>query len=182
MIKAIFFDWMGTLGNSDDMMVTKDNFLEFMNGELDESLLTKKFERIHLPKKEKERLSFQLKNSKHRLYSDSEKIIKDLKSKGYRLVLISNMYDISANRIQNLFPSFLKNFDLLLFSSEVGIMKPNKEIFKLALDKLNLRPAEVIMIGNKEPEDIFPAVGMGMNARLINRNKEKLKDVLGDLI
>ena len=76
-----------------------------------------------------------------------------LKSQGYRLGVISNVYSF---------------FDEVITSEEVGAKKPDKLIYDVALRKMNGDPEKSIMIGNKFKEDALGAVNAGMSAILVN--------------
>ncbi len=103
-----------------------------------------------------------------------------LKSKGYRLGVISN--GITIKQWEKLVRLNLHYFfDEIITSEEVGVEKPNKAIFKDALDKMNCKAEKSIMIGNKFEVDIMGAVDAGMSAILVNSHiseekKQKIKD------
>lgn len=58
----------------------------------------------------------------------------------------------------------------LVTSEEVGVEKPDPLIFNYALQKLNLNPEEVIMIGDSHEKDIVGASQVGIKGFLININ------------
>ncbi len=62
----------------------------------------------------------------------------------------------------------LDYFDYIVISGEVGIKKPNPEIFSFALKELNLSPSEVIYIGDA-PEDIHAAQSANIIPIIIKR-------------
>ncbi|MBZ1345440.1 MAG: HAD family phosphatase [Candidatus Nealsonbacteria bacterium] len=74
-------------------------------------------------------------------------IVKKLKKK-YRVGLISNIYDFCAKI--NAERGFGVAFEPAIMSYEVGLAKPEKEIFELALKRLNLEADECVFIDNKE--------------------------------
>lgn len=59
-----------------------------------------------------------------------------------------------------------KYFDHFVISSEVGYLKPRKEIFQYALKLLDVRPHEALHIGDLFKADVVGAVSCGMNACL----------------
>ena len=137
-----------------------------------------------IPEGPREEISFMLQEAIHWLYPESQKLISGLRPE-YKLAIISNIYDITAQKVNELFPSFLQNFDVMTFSSEVGLKKPNPDIFTYTLKKLNkvcntyIQPNEVVMVGDKQDKDVDPPIALGMNAILINRNNgSTLEDVL----
>ncbi|MDR0900763.1 MAG: TIGR02253 family HAD-type hydrolase [Methanobrevibacter sp.] len=103
-----------------------------------------------------------------------------LKSKGYRLAVISNGLTIKQwEKLVRLNLHYF--FDEIITSEEVGFEKPNKRIFEEALDKMGCKAERSIMVGNKFEVDTLGAVNTGMSAILVNSNiseqeKQKIKD------
>lgn len=58
----------------------------------------------------------------------------------------------------------------LISSEEAGVEKPEPYIFLLALEKLNLKPEQVIMIGDSFEKDIQGAQNLNISAYLIDDN------------
>ena len=54
--------------------------------------------------------------------------------------------------------------DFLVTSEEVGEKKPSTRIFSIALEKMNMHPADVIVIGDDEKRDIMGATTLGISA------------------
>lgn len=101
-------------------------------------------------------------------YEDTLPTLKDLKSRGLILGLISNV-------VQNMEPTYTElglqpylNFKVT--SAEVGCDKPSPEIFQAALKKARVKPDEVVYVGDQYDLDIVGARGVGMKALLIDRN------------
>lgn len=177
MIKAYFFDFNGTLGESqgDNMVRKKINDAEH------ELLLVKKLDGVYI--KNKNEVISILNNFDIIVYPDSEGVVSNLKY-NYKLAIISNMYDISAQRFRRLFPNFINPFDVVTLSAEVGMKKPDNKIFIYTLNELNritnsnISFKQVIMVGDKLHRDIEPARQLGMGTILIDRTKETLEDVI----
>jgi putative hydrolase of the HAD superfamily len=55
-------------------------------------------------------------------------------------------------------------FDTMIFSDEVGIRKPDPEIFHLAAHKLRVRPREAVHIGDNLKSDVWGAKNAGFRA------------------
>ena len=83
----------------------------------------------------------------------------DLKTKGYKLCIISNAgyNDILGWKDSNL--SLL--FDETVFSCEVGKIKPSKEIYEIAIEKMN-NPTTCIFVGDGGSDELFGAHNTGM--------------------
>ncbi len=64
---------------------------------------------------------------------------------------------------------FEKFFDEIIISDEIGIRKPNPRLFSYALDKLNVKPDETLMVGDRLDNDIEPARAINIHTALIHR-------------
>ncbi|MCS7149604.1 MAG: HAD-IA family hydrolase [Caldimicrobium sp.] len=86
--------------------------------------------------------------------------ISELKNSGFIRAVITNwdcrLYPILEGH------GLLEYFDAIFIGCEVGYLKPRPEIFQKALSHFNLKPVEVIMIGDSLKDDILPAQHMGM--------------------
>jgi len=171
-IKAYFFDFFGTLAFYTLKKEQRKILSEYHN-----ILLTNKFMESEIPKKIKKEFIEIFNKSKIYLYEDSERVIKRLK-KDYKIGIISNTYDIITKKIRKKFSNFIKKFDIVVFSSELGSMKPDHKIFFYALNKFVVDPQETIMVGDKLDRDIIPAEELGMNTILIDRDVNTLEDLL----
>ncbi len=181
MIKAYFFDWGDTLVTMEDTI----NFGKHLTNKEHESLLiTNDFSKVKLANGKRNLIYNALLEARFNLFPDSSTVIEKLKEEEYKLAIISNAYCITPERSRVCFPDFFKLFDIVTFSSEVGMRKPNKEIFTYTLNKLNkeynvdVLPNQVMMIGDREDNDIMPALQLGMQAKLINRTKQTLYDII----
>ena len=59
--------------------------------------------------------------------------------------------------------------DCLIISEEVGLRKPNKEIFVEALRRADTLPFETVYVGNSWDSDILPASQCGIKTIWLNR-------------
>ncbi len=176
MIKAYFFDFMNTLGNADkhvSYIITKKEFHD---------LLTKKLEDVELSEEYKAMVYSILSEVNFSLYGDSQDVVSRLKKEGYKLAIVSDMYN--PLRMRKQLSKFVNYFDVISLSSEVGFRKPDPRIFSNTLTKLNglngnnISFKEVMFIGDNYEKDIIPAQRLGMQARLIDRTKQTLSDVI----
>lgn len=55
-------------------------------------------------------------------------------------------------------------FDVMIFSDEVGIRKPDQRIFQLAARKLKVKPLETVHIGDNLKSDVWGAQSAGFRA------------------
>jgi len=104
---------------------------------------------------------------------DLEKTLRELKSRGYRLGVISNTCYFSET-MEKCFKkiSIFDVFDNFTFSYSLGRGKPNSEIFLKAIEKMDCKAEECIMVGDKIESDIIPAQKLGMKGILLDKNNK----------
>jgi len=66
--------------------------------------------------------------------------------------------------------------DALIVSEDVGFTKPDRRIFAVALDRLDLQPDEAVMIGDSWPADIVGARQAGIAAVWFNPRRLPMPD------
>jgi len=101
-------------------------------------------------------------------------VLTQLKKK-YKLALITNVLPTTAvERIHEILREveLFDFFDEIVVSSGVGYDKPAQQIFTIALEKLNVKPEEAVMVGNTISTDIFGGNRMGMKTVLIQLGQE----------
>ena len=104
----------------------------------------------------------------------------NLKSSGeFKIALLSN---ISRDWMSEALAIFneRKLFDEILLSGDINIVKPNPEIFKIMIEKLNLKPYECVMIDDVA-ENINGARIAGMHG-IVYFSPEQLKEDLNNLL
>ena len=70
-------------------------------------------------------------------------------------------------------------FAFILPSAEVGAEKPDEAIFRLALQRLGLRPEEVAHVGDQYETDVIGARAVGITPILLDREgKARYQDVI----
>ena len=62
-------------------------------------------------------------------------------------------------------------FQFTIVSSDYGFRKPERKMYELALQKLNLQPDEVIFVGNDMYRDIYGAHEIGMKTVFFRSNQ-----------
>jgi putative hydrolase of the HAD superfamily len=87
-------------------------------------------------------------------------LIKDLKSKGYRVGLLSNTIPATAEDIRK--HGGYDLFDFTVLSYETGYTKPDPEIYQIAMDNLpGIEPSEVVFLDDQE-KCLPPAQALGI--------------------
>jgi epoxide hydrolase-like predicted phosphatase len=104
-------------------------------------------------------------------------IMKRLRGK-YRLVLVSNVDVVRYGFIKKKFPELMV-FDDYVLSYELGVMKPDPEIYRIALEKARALPAESVFIDDMM-ENIEGAEALGIRSVLYGPETDLEKE-LGSL-
>lgn len=88
-----------------------------------------------------------------------EQVIR-LRQAGYRTGLLSNFWDNARELWAQIYP-FTENFDDIVISAEVGLMKPDPQLYHLAAQRLGVVPAEALFVDDST-ENIAAAKVAGM--------------------
>ena len=109
---------------------------------------------------------------------DSLKLIKELKAKGYKLILASNAglrFDQFKSRIKAL--SYL---DDLIISAKIKLSKPDPKFFKYILKKHSLKAKECLFIDDLF-KNVLAATNLGINGFVYNGNIKVLRAYLKNI-
>lgn len=106
------------------------------------------------------------------LFDESEEIIKKL-SKNYKLAIITNgLTVVQKNRISK--STIAKYFEEIIISEEIGLSKPNSEIFEYTLNKIGHADKDsVLMMGDSLTSDIKGGMNFGIDTCWYNPYKIK---------
>lgn len=103
-----------------------------------------------------------------RLVPGTMELLEYLKPK-YHLHLITNGFEeVQHTKLNG--SGLAPFFETLTVSEEVGVKKPNPEIFQYALQKAHATPEESLMIGDEMDDDINGARAAGMDTIFYNPN------------
>ena len=92
----------------------------------------------------------------------------------YRLAVVSN-FDYTPTALDILGRAgVVELFETIVVSDEVGWRKPKPVIFETALDRMSLRPADALFVGDRADIDVLGARAVGMPTAWINRDAEPL--------
>ncbi len=107
---------------------------------------------------------------KHRLH-----FIKELaRNEQYQLILLSNTNELHIKWIQEqvaFYEAFKSCFDKFYLSHEIGLRKPNQDIFQFVLDENNISPKECLFIDDTK-DNTVTAEEMGFHVWNIDETSE----------
>lgn len=101
-------------------------------------------------------------------------LIEKLKSEGFRLSILSNMFPYQAEVIKENNGHAL--FDDVFISCERGLKKPDLEFYELVIREMNVKPQECLFIDDKE-DNLLPAEKLGMKTVLAKKPDKIVEDV-----
>lgn len=95
-------------------------------------------------------------------------LIQAIRDKGLQIGVVTN--NTSEQQYAKLQRHNLESmFDAIVISEEVGIAKPDPQIFEFALNKLHRQVHDVVMLGDSWDSDVVGATSIGMKAVWLNR-------------
>ena len=107
------------------------------------------------------------------LFPFSHEVLSYLRTK-YRLHIITNGFE-EVQHIKLAASDLKQYFDVVVTSEKAGVKKPNAKIFEFALEQVNAKAEESIMIGDDLAVDVLGAEKVGMQGIYFNPNKEEHK-------
>ncbi len=100
-------------------------------------------------------------------HPDTANTLETLRSLGLKLALISNTIAPPSGIEDHLTQEGLLDFfPVRIYSCVVGVPKPNRRIFNVALEKLGIPPDRTLYVGDKPAIDVFGAKRVGMKTAL----------------
>jgi len=115
-------------------------------------------------------------SKRHVVYDDVPAVLKSLKQ-SYGLGLLTNgVPDMQREKIDA--AGIGVYFDEIVISGEVGVGKPNPQIYEIILSRFGVPPNEAVMIGDSLRSDVKGAQAVGVKAVWLNRLKESRDDTI----
>lgn len=112
-----------------------------------------------------------IRSFKVELFPGVEEVLKFLKRR-YKLAIISNaISNLPREAIKKL--RLDKYLDSIVISRDIGIRKPDPEIFKFTLNSIGLERHEALHVGDSIEYDIQGAINAGMKTIWIKRSNDK---------
>lgn len=103
-------------------------------------------------------------------FDDIVHLVKRMHSLGKKTCIVTDMQaSIQVRKLIKL--KIIKYIDYVVTSEEIGVEKPDPKIYQCALNKLKMRPAEVIMLGDNFKKDIEGAQRLNIKAMQIKEGK-----------
>ena len=100
-------------------------------------------------------------------YEDCAQTLLALCEKGFRLGIIANQIPGTKERLERW--GLGRFFSVIAASADLGIAKPDRRIFQMALDLAGCLPENAVMVGDRVDNDIRPARELGMVTIRIRR-------------
>jgi putative hydrolase of the HAD superfamily len=113
---------------------------------------------------------------RHVVFPESRAVLEVLRS-GVKIGMITNgASDIQRAKVVG--SGLGSYFDAILVSGEEGFGKPKPEIFRLAIDRLDVDEASAVMIGDSLARDVVGAAAVGIKSVWVNRTGIKANESL----
>ena len=114
------------------------------------------------------------------IFPESVKLLKELKKRGYIVGVVTNGPSYLQNHKMD--TSGLRPYcDIVVVSGDVGVHKPDPELFRYTADKLGLNTQECVYVGDHPVNDIQGALSAGMKAIRMNFGWFKDRDLRSDV-
>ena len=111
------------------------------------------------------------------LYDETLKIINELKNKGYKVGLLSNLRLMDYKRYEEQIKKI--NFDYLFLSYEIKCIKPSSDIYLQVIDALDCEADNIIFFDDNQ-KNVNGAKQLGINAYQVTG--ENIKEIFYKII
>jgi putative hydrolase of the HAD superfamily len=101
------------------------------------------------------------------LHPQSVELLRTLRADGLRIGLVSNAFDPGEFMREDLALHGIDGLlDAAVFSSEIGVRKPDPRIYRAVLDQLGVEPDRALFVGDRVLEDVQGPAALGMHTCL----------------
>jgi len=97
------------------------------------------------------------------------------RAEGYATAIISNSFVGAREREEEAY-RFSELTDLIVYSHEVGMLKPDPGIYELCLERLGMAPHEAVFVDDFEP-NCAAARALGMSAVFFQDTAQAIRDL-----
>ncbi len=98
----------------------------------------------------------------------------------YKTALLSNSMD-GARREEEARYHYSQLVDLIIYSHEVGVVKPDQRIYAIACERLGVRPEEMVFLDDVE-RNVAAAAVYGLHAIHFHNNAQAIADIQACLL
>jgi putative hydrolase of the HAD superfamily len=110
------------------------------------------------------------------LWEDSLPVVLELRDRGVKTALISNCSHATRGIVERL--GIVEAFDLVVLSFEVGLRKPDPEIYREALRRVDVAAERAVFVDD-QPAYCDGAAALGIETFLIDRSGDGTPDLNG---
>jgi len=125
------------------------------------------------PEDLKEQVKKELRDISYRreLLENAGEVLEKFKSRDFKLAIISNNDGYTIDKCREL--GINGYFELVVDSTNVGMVKPDKRIYRYALEKLNIDANDAVHIGDLYGADILGGINSGLDVIWFNHRNGK---------
>ena len=99
------------------------------------------------------------------VFPDAQATLQKLRQQGYHLGLLSNTWWAAAwHNAEIATHGLAPLLDAVVYTSDLPHSKPHPYVFQYVAERLNVRPDECVMVGDRMIDDISGALNVGMRA------------------
>ena len=199
MIKAVIFDYGGVIKDAhalsldvptisniseEEFEKTKEKRMESggmaERGEINDEEYWKRYSKIigKPIRKDAVQMAQKFYSETFTFHKEMFDLVEKLKVKDMRVAVLSNIFKFEADVIRE--NHGYDEFNPVILSYEVGMNKPNKNIYVYAIEKLQLKPEECIFIDDKA-RYLVPAKELGIKTVLFENPEQAVRDILGTI-
>ncbi|GCE15996.1 putative uncharacterized hydrolase YsaA [Tengunoibacter tsumagoiensis] len=110
---------------------------------------------------------FREERRRYTTFPEVEALLQQLRPQ-YKLGMLTNgAPDLQREKVAQI--QLEHYFDTIVVSGEVGVGKPEREVFQVVMDGLKVTSSEAVMVGDSLPRDMIGAQRCGMRGIWINR-------------
>jgi len=111
------------------------------------------------------------------LYPEVREILLELKRRGLKVGLISNAYEEEINLVLEKAGLEKETFDIIVGVDTIKKVKPDPDIFRYALGKMEVELEEAIFVGDSVDIDYKGAENAGIYTLLIDRTEKQQSNI-----
>lgn len=125
---------------------SSSEMMDYKRGKLSDDQYWKLFIKKFNIKAEKKEI-IDLLISGYKVNSEIERLVKALRGKNYTTIICTNNFPARINGLDEKF-HFLENFDVKIFSYDVGVLKPDPRIYHEIGERTGFKNEEIVVVDN----------------------------------